>query len=107
MLFVNSGSKALTSITRLTEEQYERNCTIYKKLHEKYPGIHGTNSKYFSRFTSRPGYAHYMYEGQMTDALVDITPLELSMVCDGGFSYFGGSVTINPSGSFTVKIYID
>lgn len=51
-------------------------------------------------------YGTKVYSGKLKDG-IDITPLELSMMCDNGFSYFGGSSSISEKRNFRVEIWID
>jgi hypothetical protein len=51
-------------------------------------------------------YATTVYRGKLKEG-IDITELELSMICDNGYSYFGGSSVIHPDRTFTVEIWID
>lgn len=62
--------------------------------------------KVFSEFTSQPGHAHCMYSGVLGEE-IELTELELAMICDGGYSFFGGFSTIHSDGTFVVKIYTD
>lgn len=52
------------------------------------------------------GYAKHIYRGVLKKD-VELTELELSMICDGGYSHFGGSSSIRQDRVFTVVIYID
>lgn len=47
------------------------------------------------------------YYGVLLPKYKYLTPLELAMICDGGFANFGGNSNINPDGSFGVTIYTD
>ena len=47
------------------------------------------------------------YYGVLLTKYKYLTPIELAMICDGGFNHFGGNSNINPDGSFGVTIYTD
>lgn len=96
---------------------------IYKvmdneNLHSEYQSIYQGLAKYknnhnyfkhneiFESISSESGYAKKTYRGKLKDGL-ELTELELSMICDNGFSHFGGSSSIGKDGSFTVVIYTD
>lgn len=51
-------------------------------------------------------YAMNVHTGKIKDG-IQLTELELSMICDGGFSHFGGSSNIYADGTFRVEIYTD
>ena len=87
---------------------------ILKNLKDRY----GTgDSKNFHKYDSQenslfedykctPGYAHCIHTGKIKEG-INLNELELSMICDDGFSYFGGYSNISSNGTFTVKIYTD
>lgn len=52
------------------------------------------------------GYARATYRGKLKED-VQLTELELSMICDNGYSHFGGSSNIGKDKTFTVAIYTD
>ncbi len=60
----------------------------------------------FEEIKSIPGYAHCMYHGQLKQG-VRLTELEVAMICDSGYSFFGGYSHIYDDGTFAVKIYTD
>lgn len=60
----------------------------------------------FDEFESIPGYAHCMYHGKIKEG-VELTELELAMICDRGHSFFGGYSHIYKNRTFAVKIYTD
>ena len=103
----------LKAICELSEEEIKSNTKVFENLIKKYADENGClynsnpeKSKLFSDFIITPGYAHCMYRGKFKEG-VKVSELELSMLCDGGFSYFGGYSNIYADGTFVVKIYTD
>lgn len=83
---------------------------IFNNLKEKY-GI--GKYKYLNpsiicegEYTVEKRYARDVYRGKLK-ADIEITELELSMICDNGYSYFGGSSTIYKDRTFSVEIWTD
>lgn len=87
---------------------------IYKNLKEKYgvgqyKNFHKHDScecSIFENYEVKNGYAHCIHTGKIKDG-IELNELELSMICDGGFSHFGGYSIINSDSTFQVKIYTD
>lgn len=52
------------------------------------------------------GYANNQYTGTLKPDLKDLTSLQVAMLCDGGYSWFGGSCGKNGL-KFSVKVYTD
>lgn len=96
------------------EEILNKYRELYKKLQEKYGvGEHKNFHKYdnqensiFECYECKPKYARNIHTGKIKDG-IELNELELSMICDDGFSHFGGSSIINNDGSFKVEIYTD
>lgn len=55
---------------------------------------------------NRKGYAQEVYEGNLKSDLNDLTALEVAMLCDGGYSWYGGSC-FKDGLKFNVKVYTD
>jgi len=51
-------------------------------------------------------YARNVYRGVLKEG-VEVSEIELAMICDGGYSFFGGHSTILKDRTFVVEIYID
>ena len=51
-------------------------------------------------------HATNIHTGKLKDG-VQLSELELAMVLDGGYSFFGGSSSISPDGKFRVEIWTD
>ncbi|NFH91938.1 hypothetical protein FDA33_17420 [Clostridium botulinum] len=87
---------------------------IYRNLKEKYGvGEYKNFHKYdsqenalFEDYKCVSGYAHCIHTGKIKEG-IKLNELELSMICDDGFSHFGGYSNIGSDGRFTVKIYTD
>lgn len=81
--------------TKLTERGY---------INEKQtcPSIHNCNDD----LTRKSGYAHCQYLGKLKPDLEDLTDLQVAMLCDGGYSWFGGNCEKNGL-HFNVKVYTD
>jgi len=83
---------------------------IYKDLKEKFgEGEFKRFDKYkklFENYSDESKYARNIHTGKIKEGIV-LTELELSMICDDGFYYFGGSSIIHSDGSFEVNIYTD
>lgn len=52
------------------------------------------------------GYAQYKFYGRLRPG-ISLTPFELSIIIDRGYSYFGGYIQIGVDGSINAKIYTD
>ena len=83
---------------------------VLKNLREKY-GKGEFKSLYLADFCDGDysrvsGYAKVTYSGKLKDD-VELTALELSMICDDGYSHFGGRSNIYDDKKFTVMIYTD
>jgi hypothetical protein len=85
---------------------------VYSNLKKKYlkTDEHGISffplREMFEDYQINPSYAQTTYTGRIKDG-IELTELELSMICDNGFSHFGGSSTIHPDRTFVVEIYTD
>ena len=87
------------------KEEYDK---IYKSLKDRLPaGKYGgfAIDKIFDDYRDVSSYARRTKTGKIKDGIT-LSELELSMVCDGGYSHFGGSSSINGR-SFKVVIYTD
>jgi hypothetical protein len=80
---------------KLTERGY-----INEK--QKYPSIHNCADD----LTHKSGYAHCQYNGKLKPDLEDLTDLQVAMLCDGGYSWFGGNCE-KYGLRFSVKVYTD
>ena len=86
---------------------------IYNVLKEKYGEgeykrfkKYGDDSNIFENYSVEHRYARNIHRGKIRDGIV-LSELELSMICDDGFSHFGGSSTIYSDNTFKVEIEID
>ena len=93
----------LNPITGLTEGQWQENQAIYESLGER--GLLNP-SKAFATFNRSSSYARHNFSGKLAEG-VELTELEIAMICDNGFSWFGGSSTLKPDGTFHVTVYFD
>ena len=57
-------------------------------------------------YTVQNRYATKVYRGKLKED-VEVTALELAIICDDGYSFFGGSSNIGRDKSFVVEIWID
>lgn len=75
---------------------------------KKYRNEYGSfkRGELFDEIFSSSGYARKTYRGKIKDN-IELTELELSMICDSGYSHFGGSSKINTNKTFSVTIYTD
>ena len=99
----------LTAVVALTETQDKE----YRKTYTELKSRLGTNKAgyfdtkgLFEDYTLQTGYARKTHRGRLKPG-VELTELELSMVCDDGYSHFGGSGTISKDRTFCVVIYTD
>jgi hypothetical protein len=60
----------------------------------------------FDDLKTSSGYARSTYSGKIRQG-IKLNELELSMICDNGYSHFGRSSSIGQDGSFSVTIYTD
>lgn len=81
-------------------EEYNK---VWLCLEEK---IKPTRISTVAQVTMRHGYAKKEYNGTLAPEYGDLTELEIAMLCDRGFSWFGG--TCYKTGlNFNATIYID
>jgi hypothetical protein len=64
------------------------------------------DNELFENYKFKSKYAENVHTGKIKEG-IELTELELSMICDGGFSHFGGSSSIYGDRTFTVTIYTD
>jgi hypothetical protein len=91
------------------ESLQNRYLEIYKKVkekygHEKYPTF--DVNELFENYKCISSYARCTHVGTIKDG-IELSELELSMVCDYGFSHFGGLSVIRDDRTFEVVIYTD
>jgi hypothetical protein len=82
---------------------------VYAALKEKYgKGQYKSFDKreLFENYSDKSSYARRTHTGRVKDG-VELTELELSMICDDGYGHFGGSSTICSNRTFEVVIYTD
>ena len=60
----------------------------------------------FESCYSHGGYATHTYTGVLKEG-VEINEVELAMILDRGYSFFGGESSIYEDRSFKVKIWVD
>ncbi len=97
----------LPCISGMDEEQLKKHNEILKKMLERFNKnyIYQLKGDVFESYFCEKGITMNTYYGKLKD--VELSELELSMICDGGFNYFGGQSVILPDKSFKVIIYID
>ncbi|OPH61885.1 hypothetical protein BC351_01185 [Paenibacillus ferrarius] len=94
------------------DELHKQYTDTYEKLKERYRKTNENGYNFFPKkeligdYTCESGYARNTYRGRIPEG-VELNELELSMICDDGFSHFGGSSSIYKDGTYTVVIYID
>lgn len=90
--------------------QNEKLLAEYTKIRDDLVKRFGVNlyslRGHLRRYRQVSSYAKNTHTGKLKDG-VELSELELSMVCDSGFSHFGGSSFIGSDGTFTVVIYTD
>lgn len=97
----------LTPIYNLDSTQHEEHAAIWDALKQKY-GIDGKidqHDLFGLYFTERSG-GTLIHIGQIKDG-IELNELELAMICNNGFSYFGGWSHIYPDRTFRVEIYTE
>lgn len=52
------------------------------------------------------GYGTHTYTGVLKED-IEVSELELAIICDSGYSFFGGSSKIDSSRNFKVEIWFD
>ena len=84
-----------------------------KHLYRKYNNIYNNLLKtlkgkgsIYEEYDVITSYARKTHVGKIKNG-INISELELSMLCDGGFYHYGGKSTINEDGTFEVIIYTD
>jgi hypothetical protein len=102
---ITAKSAGLVPIPQVPSADYPALLEHSKQISEKFKGM--THEQMFSNFDISRTYARATYTGFLTEITKDLTAWELAVVCDGGFSWFGGSSHISSNGFFTVVIYTD
>jgi hypothetical protein len=109
--------KSLRAICGHSEESEKEYKNVFENLKKKlfergisksedsFPGLTACCEK--GEYSSTKGYAQKGYDGYLKKELLDLSELEVAMICDGGYSWFGGSSKIDENGRFHVTIYID
>lgn len=92
----------LTACCALSEDGIAQCRDINRNTQEKYISIDAITETY----TTTRGYGCKTVVGKLKEG-IDINELELSMLVDNGFWYFGGTSIIYPDKSFCVTVYID
>lgn len=101
----------IDSHTEQTKNTYENEWNdLINKLKErgyindkqKYPSIYNCSDN----LQSKSGYANHQYSGILKKDLEDLTSLQVAMLCDSGYSWFGGSCS-KIGLNFKVKVYTD
>lgn len=104
----------LKCILELDDEKIKEYNSIFENLKEKYGVgeyknfIKNTDceNSLFEEYRIESKYSRKIYTGKIKEG-IELTELELSMICDNGFSYFGGSSIIRKDRTFRVEIFID
>lgn len=48
---------------------------------------------FFKKVNKRQGYGHEVYNGTLNEG-IDLTPLEIALILNNGYSWFGGDITL-------------
>ncbi len=87
------------------KDKYEKICDdLRKRFHAK--SFYDVRKQVFEEHHDMPSYARNTHTGKIKDG-VKLSELEVAMICDGGYSHFGGSSVIGTDGTFRVVIYTD
>lgn len=91
----------------------EKGVNDYPKVKESLLKRFGVKSMYDIRlnnfcedYSKDSGYGTHVYYGKLKDD-VKVSELELAMICDNGYSFFGGSSVIDADKKFKVEIWFD
>ena len=94
-------------------EKNENLSAEYEKIQDDLKDKYGTGEfnsfrkdELFEDYKDVSSYARRTHTGKIKDGM-ELTELEVSMICDGGYSHFGGSSTIYSDKTFKVEIYTD
>lgn len=90
------------------EKLHEEYRTTFENLIKKYNVKSGYDLRplLIEHHSNKSSYARNTHTGRIKDG-IELTELELSMVCDNGFSHFGGSSVLRSDRYFVVEIYTD
>lgn len=77
---------------------------VHKALKEKY-GEHLSIRSFCEEYERKSGHAQVRHTGTLKEGF-EFTELELAIICDNGYSHFGGYSSIYKK-DFTVTIYVD
>lgn len=86
----------MKAVVNLTEDEYTAQSAAYAALKK---ATDGKSDLDLIKVKKRTGYAHYTFEGNYTNDLVQRlgrhpTGDEIIMLVDGGFSHFGASCSV-------------
>jgi hypothetical protein len=98
---------ALIPVVAHTDDTYDNYVTNLKRLERrlsssKHFNIDSVSSKVFVN----RGYAKADYTGYLKEEYLDLTALDVAMLCDEGFNWLGGFSDI-ACDKFTVTVYMD
>lgn len=68
--------------------------------------LYDLRKQVFEEHQNSSGYAKNTHTGKLKKG-VALSELELAMICDAGYSFFGGTSSLNGDGTFTVVIWTD
>lgn len=102
-------SISLIPVVAHTDDTYDKYVTNLKRLERRLLSVENFNFRIDSVSTKvlkRNGYAKVDYSGYLKDEYSDLSALDVAMLCDGGFNWFGGSSELIGN-NFNVTVYID
>lgn len=75
---------------------------VYKELYTVVKDVEPFESKQIFN-----GIYHYTFIGKLKPEFAHLTPLQIAMAIDQGFSWFGGHITVGNDLTFKGDIYTD
>ncbi len=99
----------LPNVLFINDEQENEINKIFKSLTEKYKRLDNgsfVKNDIFDYYDINHEYGQNVHNGKIKENIT-LSELELSLICDGGFRFFGGISEINKDKTFKVIIWID
>ena len=98
----------LSPVCGIQTDQKNRYDNILAKLKEQFSDGRGgiDKNKVFHKHETRTRYGRREHTGILADG-IELDALQVSMVCEDGYSHFGGSSFVADDGFFSVTINTD
>ena len=99
-------SISLIPVVAHTDDTYDSYVTNLKRLERRLSSSGFNIDSVSSKVFVNRGYTKADYTGYLKEEYLDLSALDVAMLCDGGFNWFGGSSELIGN-NFNVTVYID